>query len=164
MNGIPGRRAHLWLGGCLLASVSCMPACDDLPAAKSAAVTLLEPGGPPTIIYVLCDDQKIDHVQLIRKAGDSPYDGDDEILWQISGDPRTREETIVVGGDPPPGLEEDVPLDSEASEHERLVVAVRADGIRFGISFRESELAVGRALNLDGNKSMTEFREQAACG
>jgi hypothetical protein len=147
----------------LCAAILWLASCDSSPAAEGAAVTLLAPDGPPTLVYVLCDDQEIDLVRLIREKGDSPYDGDDEVLWELAGGPGSTAETIEIGGTPPPGLLEEKPLTEQVAPDDDLVLMVRVDGIDVGIGYTIEDLEAGRATQQGGTESMTQFRDEAAC-
>lgn len=146
-----------------LVVISSLSACDEFPGLKAGGVTLAEDETTPRFVYVLCAGQRIERVQLVDQVGDSPFDGDDEMLWAIASDSGSEVDEIDLGR-VPPGFAEETSPPSDLEEFEELVAVFDATAAsRFGVGFDPRDLRPGRVLTFDGStEPIEEFRKEAA--
>jgi hypothetical protein len=131
--------------GMVILFAALFTACDSFPASDRLGIGL-DSGGSPEILFISCDGQSVSSVTLVRAQGESPWDGDDELLWKISAADNSREERFVVGS-PPSGYEEEQPLEKRLDDEHDLAVRVgTSDGFDVASRFKISELRPNQVL------------------
>lgn len=152
---------RLWWTGRVVLAGFVFAGCDAVPAARAAGVTL-GPEGTPELLYVLCPGQLLEEVQLVNRVGDSPFDGDDDILWEIVSREGSRIDEIQLGA-PPPGFTEEVPLGDDLTRYPDLVAVFESTTSGVGVAFDLDELTQGRVLMHDGSvEARRDFEERAS--
>lgn len=135
--------------------------CDPLPAAARLGVTVED--DQPVVIYRGCPDERVARVQVLRQRGDSPWDGDDEILWAIAAT-RAEHETRFEVGDAVKGYAEEQELGAPLPAGEEVVATVEtADEVGTALAFEVGELTEDSILSGPDGEARTpeEFEERA---
>ena len=115
--------------GPILAAATALVAsgCDTFPAQQAIGVTRAPDGGPE-IIYLACQGESINSVEVVIPV-DNPGGGDDTVLWRIeSTQQSTDESAFVVGRRPPNGFVETVSLARALPGEVTLVGIVSTSG------------------------------------
>lgn len=127
-------------------------------------IAVSKSGENPRIHWFFCDDprQRVTDVRLVELVGDSVWDGDDPILWEIQSRTGRDDTSEFVAGDTPKGFEVVRPLRG-GIPGSLLGAAVETTGIGQGIVFSMDDLHATKLLDVNGElMTRREFTARAA--
>jgi len=148
---------------CALALV--IPACDELPGIEAIGVQRDQGGSGIEIIKPLCPGDRVTRVSLILAPGGVPNDSESGVLWKITSEAGSTQETYSAGITPP-GFVEEVPLSRSLTATQGLAATVDThfDAAAL-ITFTSSELRTDQVLEPDGyfSRQHLEARHRDRC-
>jgi hypothetical protein len=142
-----------------------IPACDELPGIEAIGVQRNHAGSGIEIIKAMCPGDRVTRVSLILAPGGVPNDSESGILWKITSEAGSTQDSYVVGTTPP-GFVEEVPLSRSLTATQGLAATIDTDFDAAAlIPFTLSELRSDQVLEPDGYFSRQHFeaRHQDRC-
>lgn len=111
--------------------------------------------------YELCTDSRVERVALVIERGDSPWDGNDTILWEIVS-PRGTTHSVFPLGDVPRGFREVTPLRRPLPRDLPLAALVETTTAAVALDFRLPELRRDMIYTFEGRNTRPAVFEDAA--
>jgi hypothetical protein len=141
----------------VLTVVLLMPACDEFPGIDAIGVQRDPTGSGIEILKPLCPGDRVTDVSLINAPGGHIDDNESGILWRITSDAGSVQDSYVVGTTPP-GFVEKVPLARPIGKDQSVAATM---GSNFDapalITFEPSELRSDRVFEPDGYFTPQQF-------
>jgi hypothetical protein len=140
--------------------------CGFLPCTPTdrLGVTRSADGDMQLLLYP-CTGDRATRAALIASGVDGRlYTGDDEVLWEVTGDAALDALTFTIGGSPPNGFRETIPVSAPVRGDVMAVIETRIDH-RQSVDFGELQPGLvgymGQQWSIDGWER--EVRRSASC-
>jgi hypothetical protein len=149
----------------LLTVVLLTPACDELPGIDAIGVQRDQTGSGIDILKPMCPGDRVTDVSLIRAPGGHIDDSEGGILWEITSEAGSTQDSYLVGTTPP-GFVEQVPLARPVGDEQSVAATIDSNFDTAAlITFKPSELRSDRVFEPDGYFSPQQFetRHQDRC-
>lgn len=158
--------AHTPIGVALLmVLVLVSTACDEFPGIEAIGVRRNQASRGIEVLKPLCPGDRVTRVSLILAPGGVVDDSESGILWKITSEAGSTQDSYLVGTTPP-GFVEEVPLARALRDKQSVAATIDTNFDAAALMmFKPSELRTDQVLEPDGYFSPQQFeaRHQDRC-